>query len=69
MMNELFFSCMTALLLCMALIPLLRVIAERFQIMDQPGDRKVHEHPVPRIGGVAFAVGACASIAWWGLAM
>ncbi|MFO0697956.1 MAG: MraY family glycosyltransferase [Nitrospira sp.] len=66
MMNELFFSCMTALLLCMALIPLLRVIAERFQIMDQPGDRKVHEHPVPRIGGVAFAVGACASIAWWG---
>lgn len=64
-MNELFFSSMTALLVCMALIPLLRMVAERFHIMDQPGGRKVHEHPVPRIGGIAFAVGACASIAWW----
>lgn len=66
MMNELFFSSMTALLLCMGLIPPLRLVAERFQVMDVPGGRKVHEHPVPRIGGVAFAIGACASIAWWG---
>ncbi|MDH4153139.1 MAG: undecaprenyl/decaprenyl-phosphate alpha-N-acetylglucosaminyl 1-phosphate transferase [Nitrospira sp.] len=66
MLNELFFSSMTALLVCMALIPFLRIVAERFQIMDQPGGRKVHEHAVPRIGGIAFAVGACASIAWWG---
>jgi UDP-GlcNAc:undecaprenyl-phosphate GlcNAc-1-phosphate transferase len=66
MVNELFFSSMTALLVCMALIPLLRLMAEQFQIMDQPGGRKVHEHPVPRIGGIAFAVGACLSIAWWG---
>ncbi|MGC4095801.1 MAG: MraY family glycosyltransferase [Nitrospira sp.] len=66
MMNELFFSSMTALLMCMALIPPLRLAAERFQVMDVPGGRKVHEHPVPRVGGLAFAVGACASIAWWG---
>lgn len=66
MMNELFFSSMTALLVSMALIPILRLVAERWQIMDQPGERKVHEHPVPRIGGIAFAVGACVSIAWWG---
>ena len=65
-MNELFFSSMTALLVCMALIPPLRLAAERFQVMDLPGERKVHEHPVPRVGGLAFAVGACASIAWWG---
>lgn len=64
-MNELFFSSMTALLVCMALIPLLRMVAERFHIMDQPGGRKVHEHPVPRVGGIAFAIGACVSIAWW----
>ncbi|MFO0779545.1 MAG: MraY family glycosyltransferase, partial [Nitrospira sp.] len=51
---------------CMALIPFLRIVAERFQIMDQPGGRKVHEYAVPRIGGIAFAIGACASIAWWG---
>ena len=66
MLNELFFSSMTALLVCMALIPFLRIVAERFQIMDQPGGRKVHEYAVPRIGGIAFAIGACASIAWWG---
>ncbi len=66
MMNELFFSAMTALLLCMALIPPLRLAAERLQIMDVPGGRKVHAHPIPRVGGLAFAVGACASIAWWG---
>ncbi len=65
-MNELFFSSMTALLVCMALIPPLRLAAERFQVMDLPGERKVHEHPVPRVGGLAFTVGACASIAWWG---
>ena len=66
MVNELFFSFMTALLVCMALIPLLRLIAERYQIMDQPGGRKVHEYPVPRIGGIAFAVVLRASITWWG---
>ncbi|MDH4371680.1 MAG: undecaprenyl/decaprenyl-phosphate alpha-N-acetylglucosaminyl 1-phosphate transferase [Nitrospira sp.] len=66
MINELFFSSMTALLLCMGLIPPLRLAAERFQVMDLPGGRKVHEHPVPRIGGLAFAIGACVSIGCWG---
>ncbi len=66
MMNELFFSSMTALLVSMALIPPLRMAAERFQVMDLPGERKVHEHPIPRVGGLAFAVGACVAIAWWG---
>src|SRR5574337_132563 len=65
MVNELFFSFMTALLLSMALIPPLRLAAERLQVMDLPGERKVHEHPIPRVGGLAFAIGACASIAWW----
>ena len=65
MNNELFFSFITSLLLCMALIPPLRLLADRFHIMDQPGERKVHQHPVPRVGGIAFAVGAFGSILWW----
>jgi len=65
MSSELFFSFMTALLVCMALIPPLRVAAERLRILDQPGLRKVHHQPMPRVGGIAFAVGACAAIAWW----
>lgn len=50
----------------MALIPPLRLLAGRFHIMDQPGHRKVHQHPVPSIGGIAFALAAFASILWWG---
>ena len=65
MTSELFFSFMTSLLICMALIPPLRMLADRFHFMDQPGERKVHQHPIPRIGGIAFAIGACVSIAWW----
>ncbi len=65
MNSALFFSFMTSLLICMALIPPLRLMAERFSIMDAPGERKVHQYPVPRVGGIAFAIGACASILWW----
>lgn len=65
MSSELFFSFMTSLLICMALIPPLRLLANRFHIIDQPGHRKVHQHPVPCIGGIAFALGAFASILWW----
>ncbi len=65
MNSELFFGFMTSLLVCMALIPPLRLVAERFSIMDTPGQRKLHQHPVPRVGGIAFAVGACGTIAWW----
>jgi len=28
--------------------------------MDQPGERKVHDHPIPRTGGIAVFVGALA---------
>ena len=65
MNSALFFSFMTSLFICVAMIPPLRLLADRFQIMDHPGERKVHQLPVPRVGGIAFAVGACASILWW----
>jgi len=63
--SELFFSFMTSLLICMALIQPLRMLADRFHFMDQPGERKMHQYPVPRVGGIAFASGSCASILWW----
>ena len=66
MSNDLFFSFITSLLICMALIPPLRLLADRFHFMDQPGERKVHQHPIPRVGGIAFAIGALGSILWWG---
>ena len=66
MNSDLFFSFMTSLLICMAMIPPLRLLAGRFHIMDQPGERKVHQYPIPRVGGIAFGLGAIASILWWG---
>ena len=65
MNSDIFFSFITSLLICMALIPPLRFFAGRFHFMDQPGERKVHQHPIPRVGGIAFAVGALGSILWW----
>ena len=65
MNSDIFFSFITSLLICMALIPPLRFFAGRFHFMDQPGERKVHQHPIPRVGGIAFAIGALGSILWW----
>src|SRR6185295_7478453 len=66
MSNAIFYSFMTALLIGMALIQPLRLLAGRFQIMiDQPGERKVHQSPIPKVGGIAFGVGAFVSILWW----
>jgi UDP-GlcNAc:undecaprenyl-phosphate GlcNAc-1-phosphate transferase len=66
MNGEIFYSFMTALLICMALVQPLRLLAGRFHIMlDQPGERKVHQFPIPKVGGIGFGVGALASIIWW----
>ena len=45
-----------ALLVALALTPILRDIFRIYQIVDRPGLRKVHEYPIPRLGGIAVAV-------------
>ena len=48
-----------AMFITMALIPILRAGAVRLGAgMDVPDARKVHAAPVPKVGGVAMAVGA-----------
>jgi len=42
-----------ALVLCLALVPLSRVLARRWGVLDAPGPRKVHAAPTPRMGGLA----------------
>jgi len=39
--------------LCAALVPPSRALARRFGVIDEPGQRKVHHRPTPRLGGVA----------------
>jgi UDP-GlcNAc:undecaprenyl-phosphate GlcNAc-1-phosphate transferase len=41
----------------MVCLPVLARLANRWLIIDQPGVRKVHTVPIPRVGGVAMAVG------------
>ena len=48
-----------AMFITMALIPILRMAAERWRCgLDVPDARKVHCVPVPKVGGMAMAVGA-----------
>jgi UDP-GlcNAc:undecaprenyl-phosphate GlcNAc-1-phosphate transferase len=46
-----------AMAVAMAGLPLLAKLATKWGIVDHPGGRKVHSAPIPRIGGLAMAVG------------
>jgi UDP-GlcNAc:undecaprenyl-phosphate GlcNAc-1-phosphate transferase len=48
-----------------SLIPVMMRLASRFQIVDFPDLRKVHTLPVPRIGGLAMAIGVIIPIVIW----
>jgi len=52
-----------ALLLALVLTPLVRAIAIRAGAFDHPGPRRVHERPVPTMGGLAIAAATLAT-AW-----
>lgn len=54
-----------SIFLTVALIPLLQPIALRLRMVDVPGGRKIHSDPIPRIGGVAMAVGMFVPVAIW----
>jgi UDP-GlcNAc:undecaprenyl-phosphate GlcNAc-1-phosphate transferase len=45
------------MIVTMAWLPLLVRLANRWLIIDHPGVRKVHSAPVPRVGGIAMALG------------
>lgn len=46
-----------AMVVTMAWLPLFRKFAAKWRIVDHPGERKVHLAPIPRIGGIAMAIG------------
>lgn len=55
-----------SLFVTVALMPYLSLLAHRFQLVDLPGERKVHSTPVPRVGGLAMAAGAFLPLAlYW----
>jgi UDP-GlcNAc:undecaprenyl-phosphate/decaprenyl-phosphate GlcNAc-1-phosphate transferase len=46
----------SSFLLSILFTPLVRVLAHRFGWLDQPGERRIHEVPTPRLGGVAIVL-------------
>jgi len=54
---QLFLAFVVALSVTAALIPILMHWAPAIGLTDAPGPRKVHSIPVPRVGGLAMAVG------------
>jgi len=44
------------LILAMLLVPVNSRLAKWYCLVDNPGPRKVHDSPIPRVGGIAFVV-------------
>lgn len=49
----------------MALIPILRRYAAQLNCVDEPCERKMHGTPMPRVGGLAMAVGSLVPMMLW----
>ncbi len=52
-----------AMVVTMACLPMLVKMSARWLLVDQPGARKVHAVPIPRVGGVAMTIGVIVA-AW-----
>ncbi len=63
-MNYLF-TFFTALVVSMAVIPLMIRSAPWLGMLDYPDSRKVHVAPIPRVGGVGIIVGSLIPIFLW----
>lgn len=56
-----------AAVVTLALVPLVRAIAESTNLLSIPDSRRLHERPTPFLGGAAMYVGFVAGfiVAWW----
>lgn len=45
-----------AFLITLVLTPIIRDVFRSYEVLDQPGGRKVHRYPIPRVGGISIAV-------------
>ncbi|HEX8689068.1 MAG TPA: undecaprenyl/decaprenyl-phosphate alpha-N-acetylglucosaminyl 1-phosphate transferase, partial [Solirubrobacterales bacterium] len=59
------FAFLLAGVLALLLVPLTDRLARRVGAIDFPGERKLHEAPTPRLGGLAILVGVLAAGLIW----
>jgi len=55
----------TAMVISMAIVPLMIRIAPRVGMVDLPDPRKVHTIPIPRVGGIGIVIGAIIPVVLW----
>ncbi|MGD9842438.1 MAG: glycosyltransferase family 4 protein, partial [Steroidobacteraceae bacterium] len=63
---QLLFSALLSMGITVMLVPLLMRYSDKLGVLDQPGVRKVHVTPVPRVGGIAMAAGMLVAMLVWG---
>jgi UDP-GlcNAc:undecaprenyl-phosphate GlcNAc-1-phosphate transferase len=54
---------LVAAAVCATMVPLLRRSALSVGLVDRPGHLKIHQEPIPIVGGVAVAIGLIAGVA------
>ena len=54
-----------AFILALFFVPLVIAFSEKKGLMDNPNERKIHTHPIPRLGGVAIWI--CAILSFFAL--
>ncbi len=59
------FTLLLSVLITIAMVPVCTELAIMFYVLDVPNERKVHRRPIPRIGGIAFILGAFTPVAIW----
>jgi UDP-GlcNAc:undecaprenyl-phosphate/decaprenyl-phosphate GlcNAc-1-phosphate transferase len=57
-----------ALVVSLVVTPIVRAVAIRLDLLDEPDERKVHLVPVPRLGGVAIAIAFAVGLAFAAIA-
>ncbi|MBU4484311.1 undecaprenyl/decaprenyl-phosphate alpha-N-acetylglucosaminyl 1-phosphate transferase, partial [bacterium] len=60
-----FSTLLISMFITIALIPVFRRLAVRVKVLDYPGDRKVHDRPMPKSGGIAMALGVLIPVLLW----
>jgi len=55
-MGELLWMAGKAFLIAIILTPIVRDVFRSYNMVDRPGQRKIHAYPIPRVGGIAIAV-------------
>lgn len=60
--NEMVWACLKALVISLILTPIFRDMFRSYHIVDRPGPRRVHVHPIPRVGGIPIAIAYAVSL-------